>query len=495
MNNKRLIPHFVVDRPMSLRILSGLNLQHYSANIGIMTQANSSSAFRKKFSMFPCIDYGYCGVVDGACPFQKNFNKCKKGQYIKRAITTIADSGVFTRGGGILDYSELFQRYEEMNVERGIILDVIRNKKKTIKSAKRAMKIYNNNAWSFKLIGVAQGKSPKEYVDCYYELKKIGFDEIAIGGLLTKRKNTVRYVYTKDDLITKVVSAIKNEWNEDRCFVLGVYNHKRHDLLESLGVNGADYKGWLFKYNKHFEDPVAHHIDRIYQTRKYIEENILSKMSGVNTFNSVLENTQIIPSKNLVVLGKRVFSNSNIIDVVKTKIKKPRSIVVISCGKRKSKKTMCAAKDAYIGRSFRLKKEFAENLGCPWFIFSAKYGLIRPTQIIKPDYDKTIKSKQEISKISIKTKQQISLYPEFSESIKILFLGPIAYVESLRLTFSNNHQCNIIHLTKSMKQGESQKMIKKYIEIIKNEKLIGDFKVDNFPNFLSERVDSVINKF
>jgi hypothetical protein len=483
MNDKRLIPHFVVDRPMSLRILSGLDLQRYSTTIGIMTQANSTVAFRKKFSMFPCIDYEYCGVVDGACPHQKDFKKCKKGQYIKKAITTIADSGVFTKEGGILDYPELFQRYDEMKVERGIILDVLRNRKKTIESAKRAMKIYNNNGWNFKLVGVTQGKTPKEYIDCYNELKKIGFEEIAIGGLLTKRKNTVRYVYTKDDLIKKVVGAIKDEWEKDRCFVLGVYNHKRHDLLESLGVHGADYKGWLFKYSKHFEDPVSHHIDRLYQTRKYIEESILSKMSGINTFYSDTKNPQKIPNRNLVVLGKRVFSNSNTTNVVKTKPNMSHPIVVISCGKRKSKKIMCAAEDAYIGRSFLIKKEFAENLGCPWFIFSAKFGLIRPTQIIKPDYDKTIKSKQEIFKISTMAKQQISQYPEFSEMTKIIFLGPIAYMKSLQQIFMNNQQCQIIHLTKSMKQGESQKAIKKYIEIIKNEKLIDGLEIANIPIF------------
>ena len=41
-----------------------------------------------------------------------------------------------------------------------------------------------------------------------------------------------------------------------------------------------------------------------------------------------------------------------------------------------------AAKDAYTKPAFHAWREYAEQSGCPWFILSTKYGLIRPEQMI-----------------------------------------------------------------------------------------------------------------
>lgn len=36
------------------------------------------------------------------------------------------------------------------------------------------------------------------------------------------------------------------------------------------------------------------------------------------------------------------------------------------------------AKDAYTKAAFRAWRSYAEQSGCPWFILSTKYGLLRP---------------------------------------------------------------------------------------------------------------------
>lgn len=41
------------------------------------------------------------------------------------------------------------------------------------------------------------------------------------------------------------------------------------------------------------------------------------------------------------------------------------------------------AKDAYTKPVFRAWRSYAEQSGCPWFILSTKYGLIRPDQLIE----------------------------------------------------------------------------------------------------------------
>lgn len=42
-----------------------------------------------------------------------------------------------------------------------------------------------------------------------------------------------------------------------------------------------------------------------------------------------------------------------------------------------------AAKDAYTKPVFRAWRSYAEQSGCPWFILSTKYGLIRPDHLIE----------------------------------------------------------------------------------------------------------------
>lgn len=462
MNKTELIPHFVADRPMSLRILSGLDLETHPVNLGLMIQACTSDPFREMVSKFPCIDLGYCGVVDSACPFGGNLSKCSKGRALKKHITTIADSGVFTKEGSNLDYPELFKRYEQMGVERGIMLDVLGDAEETIESAKVAWDIYSSGNYSFKLIGVSQGRNSEEYARCYEKLIEIGYEEIAIGGLLTKFENTARYASSNKEIIAEVVNKIKSQWTDDRCFTLGVYNPKRHEFLESLGVNAADYKGWIFQYEKKYEDPFMHHVDRILQVRSFIEEKILSPLSGQPVVNRSIDSVALKMKECVSLAGRKVVVKSNRESKNTLKIdsfeSKPKQVVIISCGKSKNKVSKCTANDAYTGRSFLLKKEYAELSNTPWFILSAKYGLIRPQRIIDPNYDKTVSSAKDINELASKIKKQVSKYPEFSVAEDILFLGPEAYVKALNIVFSGNK--NILHPTKGLNQGKSQKMIK-----------------------------------
>ncbi|WP_292517949.1 DUF6884 domain-containing protein [Methanoculleus sp.] len=465
MISNTLIPHFVADRPMSLRILAGLPFERHPVKVGLMLQACTTENFRAMASQFPCGDLEYCGVVDGKCPFDGDFQRCTKGQLVRECITKIADSGVFTKNGAILDYPELFERYNQMNIERGIMLDVLGDWERTVDSAEVAMNTYSSLECNFKLVGVAQGKSLSDYLRCYEKLKKMGFEEIAIGGLLTKRENTARFASSNREHIAEIVKAIKSEWPDDRVFCLGVYNPKRHEFLESIGADAADYKGWIFQYKKKYQDPRCHHVHRIYQTRCFIETNILSPLSGVTAscdpINTTAEKIKHhISSLNTKVVVKR--------DQREVNPAKPIQITVISCGKRKNKGVKCLAKDAYSGRAFLLKRKYAELSNSPWFILSAKYGLIRPDRSINPDYDVTIKTKAECQEFAQKLKRQIPQYLEFTMAEEIVFLGPSSYLKSLELALEGKDRITIKHLTKGLKQGQSQKKIKAIISGLTN---------------------------
>lgn len=214
------IPFFVVDRPMSLELLRYCEIDKQEGVFGLMGHANTSERFQELF-----------------------------GEFKGNNIIKMADSGVFSKEGCKLNYKELFSIYERMKTEYGIMIDFLKDKKRTIKSARKAMKIYKKKRYSFKLVGVAQGNTTKEYLECYDTLKSIGFNHIAIGGLLKKNVNSARYVRVKDEnFLKEVLEEIRSKHKNDWLFLLGCYHPKRYNLFKEFEVFGGDYKGWILNY-------------------------------------------------------------------------------------------------------------------------------------------------------------------------------------------------------------------------------------------------------
>ena len=150
-----------------------------------------------------------------------------------------------------MEYSKLFDRYEEMNADYGVMLDVIGNPAATLASAKKAKRAYDKCERSFKLVAVAQGKHFNEYIKSYAELHALGFDHIAVGGFLFKQANSSRFLLVRNlDLVETVLTKIKETYNPKWLFPFGVYHPKRAEMLERCNVWGADYKGWIFNYVK-----------------------------------------------------------------------------------------------------------------------------------------------------------------------------------------------------------------------------------------------------
>ena len=108
-----MIPFFVADRPMSLRLLKGLPLQNYpGVSIGIMTHANTSLNFQRTLSQYPCNDFDFCDAIGGPCKYKDNMNECPVREYILSHTIKMCDSGIFTREGAKLSYKELFDTYK-----------------------------------------------------------------------------------------------------------------------------------------------------------------------------------------------------------------------------------------------------------------------------------------------------------------------------------------------------------------------------------------------
>ena len=326
-----MIPIFVVDRPISLEILEGL--VDYKDKFGILSHPFTSKNFKEKF---------------------RNFNITKY---------KIGDSGIFQKKD--IDYKDLFQEYVKMRVSHGIIKDYYRDPNKTLESARLAIKEYKENGYEryFKLIGVAQGNSPIEYLKNYTQQKELGFEMVAIGGLLEKIEKHSRLVKVKqEELIIRTLELIRNKYPKDDLFPLGIFNRSRIDLFKNLDIWGSDYKGWIF----HYDIERSHRKgDRKEQIREYLKNEIFPM------------------------------------------INKDR-LLILSCSEKK-RNIKGQAIEVYDGPAFRILRNYLkDNDNLDVKIISAKYGLINMGTVIEPyDEKMTLKKALEYKK-------------KYSREIKIL---------------------------------------------------------------------------
>jgi hypothetical protein len=287
-----MIPFLVVDRPASLRIIKGANLDK---PIGLMSHANTTPLFRDLFRSYPCGE-DLCHAINPLgktkCKLDFDASKCDTALGMRQNTIKMCDCGMFTKDGAQNEYPELFKIYDYMGADYGIMLDVFRDKDATIKSAQQAIEVYKREEHKFRLVLVAQGNNVDEFLSCYEKLQELGGEYIAIGGLLQRVANTVRYVQVRSEADTyEVLKQVREKFNPDWLFALGCYHPKRHDMFEQLGVWGSDYKGWIFQYKKR---------ERLIQ-RKWEEINAQLRAQGHAKHELVSEFAQTVKQRAKVV--------------------------------------------------------------------------------------------------------------------------------------------------------------------------------------------------
>lgn len=303
-----MVPFFVADRPMSLRILKGLPLMTYSkVQIGIMAHANTSKSFQEQFRQYPCSDLDHCEAACGPCEYHdESVDDCPYRQHILKNTIKMCDSGIFTREGATLSYPELFQAYESMGVEYGIMIDIFRDPVGTIESAKQGKAIYEQGNYTFKFVAVAQGQTVEEYIDCYRTLKEdLKFEYIAIGGLLRRQQNTVRFarVENEEERMFCILKTLRELYPNDWLFALGSFNSSRLEKFVELNV-WADHKGWIFNYKKRNEH-LNRDIDSFFKT--YLN-SISSKAKAVTSLK------EVFAKRNELAQKKKKLSESIILE-------------------------------------------------------------------------------------------------------------------------------------------------------------------------------------
>ena len=294
-----MIPFFVLDRPVSLEILKGFFAKNLDYKFGILTHAFTSPKFKEKFRNFP---------FDTPLKYSELKDTKRLNNKISKNIIKIVDSGIFQAKRDI-SYEELFQTYEYLKADYGIIIDFLKDREKTIESAEEAIKVYQNGNFSFRLVGVAQGKDVDDYLKCYEELKNLGYEYIAIGGLLKRNGNSNYIKLSCEIFLIDLLESINKEFNPNWIFTLGIYNPQRHKLLEDYKVWGADYKGWLFEYEEDYSFIFS-----------YLNEYNLSRRSKSRIEKAL---KAYIGEKNLLKLNSSEFDKNDL----KKRINKIRKIL------------------------------------------------------------------------------------------------------------------------------------------------------------------------
>lgn len=91
-------------------------------------------------------------------------------------------------------------------------------------------------------------------------------------------------------------------------------------------------------------------------------------------------------------------------------------IILIGCGKQKAR-ARSIARELYTGSMFSARLRHAEQSGCPWWIVSAKHGLVLPDELLNP-YDLTISDLSVLDKSAWPLNVVASLIDHLPESIQ-----------------------------------------------------------------------------
>lgn len=143
--------------------------------------------------------------------------------------------------------------------------------------------------------------------------------------------------------------------------------------------------------------------------------------------------------------------------------------VIVGCGmtkvwKSKPEVGRVCARDAYVSTLARLSMEYAEELGHPWYILSAKYGLMSPGFMIEGPYEVTF---MDESTGPLKAEELVVQIKEtgLHRIDRVTLLAGPEYYLVLRLGFSYARALGeIVCPMKRLRIGQRNQWLKRHIE-------------------------------
>lgn len=215
-------PYCLADRPNHVRILN--EAADEVDGFGVLTQATVTEAVE--------------GLIAGL------------------EVPVIVDCGAFAEDEFDGTLVELFDTYERMNADCGLVPDVIGDRQDTDDSVALATRLWQRGhpRWSFDPVAVAQGETPTEYASAYWDCYQMGADRIAVGGLLdTDGERSGGHATGSDalfDILQHIREANPRIWDRTWTVALGCDHPHRRPRFADLGVQAADSKRWLYQYDE-----------------------------------------------------------------------------------------------------------------------------------------------------------------------------------------------------------------------------------------------------
>jgi hypothetical protein len=106
-----------------------------------------------------------------------------------------------------------------------------------------------------------------------------------------------------------------------------------------------------------------------------------------------------------------------------------RIVYLVSCVSHKRKEPS-HARDLYVSDWFRKARGYAEASGCPWFILSAKHGLVAPDQMVAP-YERTLNNMPVAERKQWARRVLLQMDNAVPALAQVVFLGGQRYREFL----------------------------------------------------------------
>ncbi len=220
----------------------------------------------------------------------------------KKFYPVLGDCGAFSywkqenppyKSEEMLDYYQMLGFDYGVSIDHLIFAELEKERERrwevTLKNAEDFLRLHRSGKYTFTPIGVVQGWSPESYRRGARELIKIGYDYIAIGGLVRST--------TKD--IIDILKSVQEELRSDtRVHLFGVNRPKYIGLFMSLGVTSFDSasplrRAWIDGEKNYFLGEDAYSAIRvpysIYIARKFQYDEVKVQIYERDALRSLRE--------------------------------------------------------------------------------------------------------------------------------------------------------------------------------------------------------------
>ena len=138
-----------------------------------------------------------------------------------------------------------------------------------------------------------------------------------------------------------------------------------------------------------------------------------------------------------------------------------RVIYIVQCVSKK-RKTPQPARNLYTSQLFKNASAYAEKISDEWFIISAKYGLVRPSDLLEP-YDVTLKDMSAFERSQWAQRIFSDLKPCLQNTDKVVMLAGVIYRKDL-VQMIEGLGCKVEIPMIGLRIGEQVSWLKKQLE-------------------------------